>query len=113
MSFLSQFQRLATSDRRVRPRAVLAFAFGAALVAAALAMAVREAETPRGAPIHPAAGHPADSLAGEFTRCQALGEAGAHDVACLAAWAENRRRFLMPDRRTFGVNPAASPEEGR
>jgi conjugative transfer region protein TrbK len=32
----------------------------------------------------------------ELLRCQALGEAAAKDVACLALWAETRRRFLTP-----------------
>lgn len=36
----------------------------------------------------------ADPLNAELLRCQALGEAGAGDPACLEAWAESRRRFL-------------------
>jgi conjugative transfer region protein TrbK len=32
----------------------------------------------------------------EFPRCQALGEAATKDAACLALWAETRRRFLTP-----------------
>ena len=36
----------------------------------------------------------ADPLLAELRRCQALGVAGAGDRACLAAWAENRRRFF-------------------
>ncbi|MBX9775187.1 MAG: putative entry exclusion protein TrbK-alt [Xanthobacteraceae bacterium] len=57
----------------------------------------------------------ADPLQAEFARCQGLGEAGAHDPACLAAWAENRRRFLAPDRRPAAPNPAVMPmpTEGR
>jgi conjugative transfer region protein TrbK len=35
-----------------------------------------------------------DPLRAELSRCQLLGEAGAHDTGCLRAWAENRRRFL-------------------
>ncbi len=56
-----------------------------------------------------------DPLQAEFARCQGLGEAGAHDPACLAAWAENRRRFLAPDRRPVAPNPAvvSMPTEGR
>lgn len=42
----------------------------------------------------PAASATVDPLRAELTRCQALGEAGARDAACLAAWAESRRRFL-------------------
>jgi conjugative transfer region protein TrbK len=32
----------------------------------------------------------------ELQRCQALGEAATKDAACLALWAETRRRFLTP-----------------
>jgi conjugative transfer region protein TrbK len=32
----------------------------------------------------------------ELKRCQALGEAATMDAACLALWAETRRRFLTP-----------------
>jgi len=37
-----------------------------------------------------------DPMARELQHCQMLGEDGARDTACLAAWAENRRRFLTP-----------------
>lgn len=30
----------------------------------------------------------------ELRRCQRLGEAAARDADCLAAWSENRQRFL-------------------
>jgi len=52
---------------------------------------------------------PVDPLVAEFHRCQALGDAGAHDAACLAAWAENRRRFLGLDRRPAAPSPQTSP----
>ncbi|MGY3539809.1 conjugative transfer region protein TrbK [Bradyrhizobium sp. USDA 4515] len=42
---------------------------------------------------------PADPLRAELLRCQALGEAGPRDPACLRAWAENRNRFLAPGAR--------------
>ena len=32
----------------------------------------------------------------ELQRCQSLGEAAIADAACLALWAETRRRFLTP-----------------
>ena len=113
MRFLPSSQQFGTLDGRVRRRLVVAFAFGAALVAAAVVMAVKEAEAPRGLVLRPAMGRPVDPLAAEFARCQALGEAGANDTACLAAWAENRRRFLSPDHRVLGLNPAAAPEGAR
>lgn len=53
-------------------------------------------QRPEPAPL-PAAPPPAraaDVLHTELTRCQALGEAGAGDSACLEAWAESRRSFL-------------------
>lgn len=34
----------------------------------------------------------------ELARCSGIGEAGARDPSCLKAWADNRRRFLGPDR---------------
>jgi conjugative transfer region protein TrbK len=35
-----------------------------------------------------------DPLATELARCQSIGIAAQNDVACAAAWAENRRRFF-------------------
>jgi conjugative transfer region protein TrbK len=32
----------------------------------------------------------------ELLRCQSLGETAIEDKACLALWAETRRRFLTP-----------------
>jgi conjugative transfer region protein TrbK len=41
-----------------------------------------------------------DPLQREQQRCQALGEAGAQDQACLRVWAQTRARFLgAPDDR--------------
>lgn len=37
-----------------------------------------------------------DPLPAVLRDCAALGEAGARDRGCLAAWAESRRRFLSP-----------------
>ena len=39
---------------------------------------------------------PAGPDQAELQRCQALGEASTKDAACLAVWAETRRRFLTP-----------------
>jgi conjugative transfer region protein TrbK len=33
----------------------------------------------------------------ELLRCQSLGETAIEDKACLALWAETRRRFLTPE----------------
>ena len=64
-----------------------------------------------GLPVHSStlAPVPVDPLVAEFRRCQSLGDAGAHDAGCLAAWAENRRRFLGLDRRPAAVNPQVAP----
>jgi conjugative transfer region protein TrbK len=58
----------------------------------------------------------ADPLRTELARCQGLGEAGAHDTACLKAWAENRRRFIgigSPlDSVLRRLDERAAPESG-
>lgn len=36
----------------------------------------------------------ADPARQELQRCQQLGEAATRDADCLAAWSENRQRFL-------------------
>ena len=43
----------------------------------------------------------------ELRRCQALGEVGPRDAACLKAWAENRRRFLTTGTQSSEREPAA------
>jgi conjugative transfer region protein TrbK len=48
----------------------------------------------------PVAAATADPLREALTRCQAIGQAGAADAACLRIWAENRRRFLTPRSRS-------------
>ena len=50
----------------------------------------------------------ADLLRAELVRCSSIGEAGASDPACLRAWAETRRRFLMPGARPKERMPAPS-----
>lgn len=40
---------------------------------------------------------PLDSLHATLLHCAELGEPAIHDSDCLAAWAENRRRFLGAD----------------
>lgn len=52
---------------------------------------------------------PSDPLRDELFRCQALGEAGPRDAACLRAWAENRNRFLAPGARPAERLPEAAP----
>ncbi|USQ71703.1 putative entry exclusion protein TrbK-alt [Roseomonas mucosa] len=52
---------------------------------------------------------PSDPLRDELFRCQALGEAGPRDPACLRAWTENRNRFLAPGPRPAERPPEAAP----
>lgn len=64
-----------------------------------LAIALTALQLARPAPPAPPAwtprpSQPVQAPAPELARCQALGEAGARDAGCLAAWAETRRRFL-------------------
>jgi conjugative transfer region protein TrbK len=47
----------------------------------------------------------ADPIRAELSRCQLLGESGAHDAGCLRAWAENRRRFLRLGARPTDPSP--------
>jgi len=95
-------------DGSVPKKLIALILVGVILAAAAAWMAMQDRAT-SGQVGPPQAAAAADPLQAEFTRCQALGEAGAHDSECLAAWAENRRRFLAPDRRPSIPNPAAMP----
>lgn len=84
----------------------------AVVIAGALVLAVTDERAGRA--VAPAAAvrmAPANPLAPEFARCQALGEAGARDASCLAAWAESRRRFLSPVTHPSTVQ--ARPQVGR
>jgi conjugative transfer region protein TrbK len=76
--------------------AVIFVAF--AITAAAIDMARRHAPQPSRpiSTINPVA--PVDPLRLTLGRCQEMGEAAGEDAECLAAWAENRRRFLGQDR---------------
>ena len=97
--------------RRLTAKQAAALGLSALIVAGAVALAVTEERTGRPGPAPaPVRALPVDPLAAEFARCQALGEAGAHDAGCLAAWAENRRRFLAPDRRPMAPVPPARKE---
>ena len=52
-----------------------------------------------------------DPLLAELRRCQALGATGAQDRDCLAAWAENRRRFFDGSARPVAPADPAQVEE--
>ena len=87
-------------------------AAGFALVAAAMVAAAvhfaRDAGSARPQP--PKIAAPADPLAGELRRCQALAMAAKDDAACEAAWAESRRRFFTyRPAPSAPATPAAAP----
>ena len=72
----------------------------AALIAAVACYAARQPSV--AGPLARASAVSGDGLSAAMARCQTLGEAAGSDPACLAAWAENRRRF-------FTDRPAAGP----
>ena len=72
---------------------IAAIAFVAIAITATVIEMTRE-EAPVPASTAPALQPPADPLRATLRRCQQLGEAAASDADCLAAWAENRDRFL-------------------
>ena len=78
------------------------------LAVAALWFETREDDVSGGAGLQPSAAMK-DPLAAEFARCQALGEAGAHDDACLRVWADNRRRFIKPGAQSVAPEPIEPP----
>ena len=49
---------------------------------------------------------PDDGLARELAHCQTIGAPGTNDSTCIAAWAENRRRFFSG---LTTAHPAAAP----
>ena len=82
-----------------------AVAFVAVAITATVIELTRKEERAETMPARPALTGAADPLRAELFRCQSLGEAGPRDPACLRAWAESRRRFLMP-RATPSTSPS-------
>ena len=72
---------------------IAAIVFVAIAITATVIEMTRE-EAPVSASSAPALQPSADPLRATLRRCQQLGEAAASDADCLAAWAENRDRFL-------------------
>jgi conjugative transfer region protein TrbK len=68
-----------------------------AVTAAAMHLVGDEQSTgPQSSPATAAARPRPDPVLETLRRCRQLGEAATRDAACLAAWDENRRRFLSP-----------------
>ena len=80
-----------------RLAAIIIVAIGG--TAAAIFVARDDGATPSIATTSSVPTLPLDSLHETLLHCAELGEAAIHKTDCLAAWAENRRRFL-------GVNEA-------
>ncbi|SFE01287.1 putative entry exclusion protein TrbK-alt [Salipiger profundus] len=72
---------------------IAAIVFVAIAITATVIEMTRE-EAPVPASTAPALQPPSDPLRATLRRCQQFGEAAASDADCLAAWAENRDRFL-------------------
>ncbi|MBN9885702.1 MULTISPECIES: putative entry exclusion protein TrbK-alt [Salipiger] len=72
---------------------IVAIVFVAIAITATVIEVTRE-EGAAPASTAPALQPPADPLRATLRRCQQFGEAAASNEVCLAAWAENRDRFL-------------------
>ena len=80
-------------DPKIIARTAAVILLAGTALACAIELAQRDL-TP--GPFAPTTDDKMDSLAGELARCKALGAEAVHDVACNAAWAQNRARFLAP-----------------
>jgi len=88
------------------PARIGAFAcLGVALAMGLLAL--REDPKPASPPVTLSTDLPTDPLQAKLRSCQLAGQAAGSDPGCLAAWAENRQRFLG-QRRTQPVEPVPS-----
>lgn len=103
------------------PARIGAFAcLGVALAMGLLAL--REEPEPAPAAVTLSTDLPTDPLQARLRSCQLSGQAAGSDPGCLAAWAENRRRFLghagsrpaepvMEEASGKSSEPAATPTE--
>ena len=93
------------------PARIGAFAcLGVALAMGLLAL--RDQSKPASPPVTLSTDLPNDPLQAILRSCQLAGQAAGSDPGCLAAWAENRRRFLGERRRT-SVEPAPGGLPGK
>ncbi|RWK65633.1 putative entry exclusion protein TrbK-alt [Mesorhizobium sp.] len=83
-------------DGKMFARLAAVIAIAVAGTAAAIHLAREESSTTT-RPSPAAAEAPrTDPLRETLRRCQQMGESATRDPQCLAAWEENRRRFLSP-----------------
>ena len=78
-------------------------------------LSLREEPNPVSSPATHSTDLPKDPLQAKLRSCQLAGQAAGSDPGCLAAWAENRRRFLGLDRAppaepTPEIGPGKSSE---
>lgn len=86
-----------------------------ACIGVALAMgllALREEPKPASPSLTLSTDLPTDPLQAKLRSCQLAGQAAGSDPGCLAAWAENRRRFLGQP-RSRPAEPAADDAPGK
>ncbi|MFG1314581.1 putative entry exclusion protein TrbK-alt [Xanthobacter autotrophicus] len=76
-----------------------------AITAASIEMTRKGEEPVPPATVRPGGAGP-DPMREELHRCALLGEAGGRDPGCLAAWAQNRARFLAPTSGTSSSQEA-------
>jgi conjugative transfer region protein TrbK len=84
-------------DGKVLARLAAVIIVAVAITAAAIHVAREDAPAPLSPPPSVTTEAPrTDPLRATLQRCRELGEAATRDTDCLAAWDENRRRFLSP-----------------
>ena len=84
-------------DRWVFARLAAVVIVAVAVTAAAIQFAREEKSTaPQSSPPTATETPRTDPVRETLRRCRQLGEVATRDAECLAAWDENRRRFLSP-----------------
>ena len=83
-------------DARVLARIAAIVIAAVAITAAATQLARQDAPVDARPSLPTAEAPGANPLSERLERCRQMGEAATRDADCLAAWEENRRRFLTP-----------------
>lgn len=92
------------------PARIGAFACLGVAIAMGL-LALRDEPKPSSPPVTLSTDLPTDLLQAKLRSCQLAGQRAGSDAGCLAAWAENRRRFL--GQRSRPVEPRADDAPGK